>query len=185
MTALVKNLLDFGRLRKREVAAIDICREIEYALDLVCYQCRSHRITVQRAYQPELPPVSADRQEMRQLFLNLFINACDAMAAGGTLFVRVHTGQSGAEHLCIDVADTGTGIEPDHLPRVMDRFFTTKPEGKGTGLGLSICRRIVREHCGSITIASEFGKGTTVSLKLPVAKDDQPGSGTTSFRIGD
>ena len=96
-------------------------------------------------------------------------NAVDAMSPGGTLTlnVRCETQNDGKTMALIEVVDTGQGIPPDVMPRVMDPFFTTKAEGKGTGLGLAICRRIVQEHQGTIQIDSIPGKGTTVRITLP------------------
>ena len=106
---------------------------------------------------------------MRQLFLNLFTNASDAMPRGGTLTIRV-TAPPESKQVIIEVADTGTGIPPEILPKVAEPFYTTKPEGKGTGLGLAICRRIVQEHNGTFDLTSEGipGKGTTARISLPV-----------------
>jgi signal transduction histidine kinase len=176
MGTLVKKLLDFSRRNQRKLTTVDVCREIEHALELIYYQLRKNRITVRRDYQPGLPLIHADSQELLQLFLNLFINACDAMPQEGTLTIRVYEGHADTSCVAIEVADTGMGIQPDDLEKVMDPFFTTKPAGKGTGLGLSICRHIVREHQGVITIASEVEKGTTVFIKLPVIKEGGPGS---------
>jgi signal transduction histidine kinase len=136
--------------------------------------------------------VQADRQKLRQLFLNLFTNASDAMPQGGTLTIRVGreawaSGDRMGEALApphphtpaqvfIEVADTGMGIAPEDLPKVTEPFFTTKPEGKGTGLGLAICRRIVQEHNGTFEIASAGpGQGTTVRLTLP-SKNESNGA---------
>ena len=116
---------------------------------------------------PDIPKIIADRQQLRQLFLNIFTNASDAMHEGGTLTIRV-TALNEKEKVCIEIADTGTGIPPEVLPHVMEPFYTTKPEGMGTGLGLAICRRIVQEHQGTLTITSDgiSGKGTTVLITL-------------------
>lgn len=176
MGALVKNLLDFSRRSRRKVFKVDVCREVEHALELIYYQLRKNRIVVRRDYQPELPLVHADRQELMQLFLNLFTNASDAMPQGGTLTIRVCEEHTDNGYIAIEIGDTGMGIPPEDLEKVMDPFFTTKPEGKGTGLGLPICRRIMREHQGLISISSEVDKGTTVFLKLPVIinREDAP-----------
>jgi signal transduction histidine kinase len=103
--------------------------------------------------------------------LNLVNNACDAMQAGGTLTLHIRNEklENGVPGAVIEIADTGHGIPPEVLPKVMDPFFTTKEEGKGTGLGLAICRRIVQEHHGAIQIDSEVGKGTTIRITLPVS----------------
>ncbi len=132
------------------------------------------------------PVIHADRQQLRQLFLNLFTNASDAMPDGGTLTVRVKAKSRGAEDgertteggsspepenecfVTIDVIDTGEGIATENLSKIFDPFFTTKPEGKGTGLGLAICRRIVQENRGTLDIESAPGEGTAVHIILPV-----------------
>ena len=168
MGTLVKNLLDFSRRSQLQVSNIDVCRELENTLELIYYQFRKNRISVRRDYMPELQLIHADSRELQQLFINLFTNASDAMPKGGTLTIRVYEEHADTDCVAIDIIDTGMGIQPDDLAKVMDPFFTTKPKGKGTGLGLSICRRIVQEHHGLIIITSEVDKGTTVSLKLPI-----------------
>lgn len=170
MSILVKKLLDFSRRSQRKLVPVDVCREIEHALELVYYQLRKNMITVQRDYQPELPLIHADSQELLQLFLNLFTNASDAMPQGGTLTIRVSEGTADNGCIAIEISDNGMGIQPGDLAKVMEPFFTTKPAGKGTGLGLSICRHIVRDHLGLISIDSEVDKGTTVSIELPAIK---------------
>jgi signal transduction histidine kinase len=117
-----------------------------------------------------VPVIYADRQQLRQVFLNLVTNAADAMPAGGQLTPRVRPGQlpPGRPAVVVEVADTGVGIPSDHLARVTEPFFSTKPEGKGTGLGLAICRRIVAQHDGKLEIDSRVGAGTTVRVVLPV-----------------
>jgi signal transduction histidine kinase len=109
-----------------------------------------------------------DRQQLRQLFLNLLTNASDAMPQGGTLTVRVAAVHDGANALVIEFADTGTGVTSDDLARVWEPFFTTKAEGNGTGLGLAICRRIVEEQRGTISIESVVKEGTTLRITFPV-----------------
>ena len=170
MGTLVKNLLDFSRRSQRQVSKVDVCRELENTLELIYYQFRKNRVSVRRDYTPELPLIHADCQELQQLFINLFTNASDAMPQGGTLTIRVYVEQADTDCVALDIIDSGMGIQPDDLAKVMDPFFTTKPKGKGTGLGLSICRRIVQEHHGLIIITSEADKGTAVSLKLPVIR---------------
>jgi signal transduction histidine kinase len=184
MSTLVASLLQFSRRSAPQISTLDVREEIENTLELVHYLLRQRQITVQREFAPEIPMVQADRQQLRQLFLNLFTNASDAMPQGGTLTIRVgreawasgdRMGEAPAPpHLhtptqvFIEVADTGTGIAPEDLAKVMEPFFTTKPEGKGTGLGLAICRRIVQEHNGTFEITSAGpGQGATVRLTLP------------------
>jgi signal transduction histidine kinase len=167
MGNLVTNLLQFSRRYQKKVSTVDLREEIEKTLELIQYQFHSKSIQVIREFAPEVPGMIADRQQLRQLFLNLFTNASDAMPKGGTLTIRV-TAQTGEKKIFIEIADTGIGIPPEILPKVRDPFFTTKPEGKGTGLGLPICRRIAQEHRGTIDIISEGipGKGTKIRITL-------------------
>lgn len=167
MSALVNKLLDFSRRGQHQLSIVDIYREVDYALELISHHFQKHGINIVKEYQPNLPSLYADCQGLQQVFLNLFINASDAMPDGGQLTVRIH---SSAEHIAIDIIDTGLGIQPGDLAKVMDAFFTTKPEG--TGLGLSICRRIVEEHGGIVTISSTVNEGTTVGIQLPVTEND-------------
>ncbi|HEX7343674.1 MAG TPA: ATP-binding protein, partial [bacterium] len=167
MGNLVTNLLQFSRRSQKQISTVDIREEIEKTLELIHYHFRKSNIQVIREFAPEVPGIFADRQQLRQLFLNLFTNASDAMPKGGTLTIRVEA-QPEDKKIFIEIADTGTGIPPEILPKVMEPFYTTKPEGKGTGLGLAICRRIAQEHRGALDISSEGipGKGTKVRIAL-------------------
>ena len=165
MASLVTNLLDFSRCRAAQISSVDVGQEIDTTLELNQYHLRNHRVEVQREFAADLPLVQADRQQLRQVFLNLFTNAVDAMPQGGVLSIRAYPLEQG---IAIEIADTGSGITPENLDQVMKPFFTTKPEGKGTGLGLAICRRVVEEHGGKIRLESQVGQGTTVFLTLPV-----------------
>lgn len=166
MRNLITNLPQFGRSSQSKKSILDVRKEIERTIDLIHYDPRKHHIVVVREFASNVPPVCADRQQLQQLFLNLFINAKDAMPQGGGLTVRVETSLA-LKQIIIEVADTGVGIPHEILPRVLEPFFTTKPEGKGAGLGLAICRRIVQEHHGTLNITSEVGTGTTVRVMLP------------------
>ncbi len=167
MGKLVANLLQFSRRGRQQISTLDVCEEIENTLELINYHLRKNNIDVLREFEADIPFIMADRQQLRQLFLNLFTNASDAMPSGGTLTIVVGLCPEG-KNIRIEVIDTGTGILPEVLPKVMEPFYTTKPEGKGTGLGLAICKRIAQEHGGTITIESEgvLGKGTRISVTL-------------------
>jgi signal transduction histidine kinase len=164
MANLVANLLQFSR-RGPQISTLDVSEQIEATLELIENHLRSLGITVVREFAPDAPMIAGDRQQLWQVFLNLFTNASDAMPEGGTLTIRVAAAES---QIAVEVSDTGQGIAPEDLPRVFESFFTTKPAGKGTGLGLPISRRIVEEHGGTLHLASEPGKGTTVRILLPV-----------------
>lgn len=169
MAKLVANLLHFSRPGKEEVSSVDVGEEVERTLELMHHHLTKRGIYVERAIGPGPVHILADRQKLRQVFLNLVSNAGDAMPAGGelTLTVRREPLADGKPGVHIEVSDTGQGIAADILPKVMDAFFTTKEEGKGTGLGLAICRRIVQEHKGTIAIDSAPGRGTRVRITLP------------------
>ncbi|OQW99039.1 MAG: hypothetical protein BWK74_03130 [Desulfobacteraceae bacterium A6] len=168
MGNLVSNLLQFSRRSQQQISTVNVCDEIEKTLELIHFQLRKRNIGVERKFEPGVPPIHADRQQLRQLFLNLFMNASDAMPEGGTLTIRV-TKRPEESQICIEIADTGVGIPPEILPKVLDAFYTTKPEGKGTGLGLAICRRITEGHRGTLNITSEKGpgNGASVCITLP------------------
>ncbi len=170
MGTLVANLLQFSRQGREEYSTIDVHEELARAVELIHHHLRKRQIAVVQELAPEAQTLFADRQKLRQVFLNLLTNASDAMPRGGTLALRIApaTLESGRPALRVEFADTGVGIPPENLERIMEPFFTTKEEGKGTGLGLAICRRIVQEHHGSLSVSSEPGKGTTVSIVLPV-----------------
>ena len=173
MSYLVANLLHFSRHSQPQISEFDMREEVDTTLTLIQSHLRNHRISVMREFAPEVPLVHADRQQMRQVFLNLLTNASDAMPQGGTLTLRVEVGTlaAGAPAVVLECTDTGAGIAPEHIGRVGEPFFTTKGESKGTGLGMAICRRIMREHGGTLEIASELGQGTEVRVSLPVPNE--------------
>src|SRR3989442_563584 len=169
MAGLVDNLLQFSRRSHRQISTVDVRAEIINSIEFVHYHLRNRQIEVARDFADQLPMIQADRQQLRQLFLNLLTNASDAMPKGGRLTVRAKSSSlAGADAAQIDFADTGEGIPAEHLEKIWDPFFTTKPEGQGTRLGLAICRRIVEEHGGAISIASNPGEGASLQIKLPV-----------------
>ncbi|MBW2557909.1 MAG: response regulator [Deltaproteobacteria bacterium] len=175
MGNLVSNLLQFSRRSQKQISTVDICEEIENTIELIHYHLRKSNIQIIREFAPEVPLILADRQQLRQLFLNLFTNASDAIAKDGTLTISV-AAQSEEEKILIEITDTGVGIPPEILPKIMEPFYTTKPEGKGTGLGLAICRRIAQEHQGTFDITSEGipGKGTKVQITLSSIEKENP-----------
>ncbi|MDX6385391.1 MAG: hypothetical protein QOK48_2964 [Blastocatellia bacterium] len=168
MASLVDNLLEFSRRGHRQISTVDVMDEISKSIDFVHYHLRTRKVDVEREFEELLPTIQADRQRLRQLFLNLLTNASDAMPRGGTLIVRIRRGVlDESEAVEIEFADTGEGITAEHLKQIWEPFFTTKEAGKGTGLGLAICRRIVEEHSGRIEIASTIGQGTIVRVLFP------------------
>jgi PAS domain S-box-containing protein len=174
MAHLVSNLLQFSRQGKEQISTVRVDDEIRTTLELTLHHLRRRGIEIAQEYEASLPAVFADRQKLRQVFLNLLTNAGDAMPKGGRLTIRAFVTRAAdtTPVVVIEVVDTGSGIPANILPRVMDPFFTTKEEGKGTGLGLAICKRVIQEHKGSIQIESAPGKGTLVRLTLPIVNLD-------------
>ncbi|HEY6102230.1 MAG TPA: ATP-binding protein, partial [bacterium] len=135
---------------------------------LVERQAMFHNIEIRSDLAPELPPATADPAQVQQVFMNLIINAVEAMAGAGRLSLT--TRFISEEHTVeAAITDTGHGIAPEDLDRIFDPFFTTKGIGHGTGLGLSISYGIVKEHRGTITVESEVGRGSTFTVRFPTA----------------
>jgi two-component system, NtrC family, sensor kinase len=163
-TAIVRNLLEFARQRPLALKQIDITAVVDEALSLVGHQAKLQGITLERSVAPT-PPLQADFGQLRQAVVNIVLNACEAMSAGGTVALSARPSADGA-WVDVEFADTGPGIPPDRLAKIFDPFFTTKE--KGTGLGLSVVYGIVERHGGTITVTSEVGRGTTFVMRLPV-----------------
>jgi two-component system NtrC family sensor kinase len=174
-SAIVRSLLDFARERPLTLADVGVNAILDDALALVTNQAKLQNIALERDFGSSRP-VHADFGQLRQAFVNIIINACDAMAQGGTLRIttrdEARAGKAG--QVVIEVTDTGIGIAPEHLAKVVDPFFTTKE--KGTGLGLSVVYGIVERHGGQLQIKSAVGTGTTVRIRLPQAATSRQGT---------
>jgi PAS domain S-box-containing protein len=175
MGKLVGSLLEFSRRGHQQISTINISEEIQKSIELIEYYLRSRKIDVVQDFEANLPTVQADRQQLRQVFLNLLTNSSDAMSTGGKLIARTRTAalDGGLKGVSIEFVDAGPGIVPADLEKIWEPFFTTKPEGKGTGLGLAICRRVIEEHQGTISIKSQPGQGTTVTIVLPATNGEE------------
>jgi signal transduction histidine kinase len=164
---LVAGLLSFSRQSQLHIGELNVRELLDTALDLVHFRIDSSSVKVVREIPSSLPAVPGDASRLTEVFVNLLTNAVDAMPGGGTLTVRaLHSTEDAAVR--VEVQDTGSGIEPENLPRIFDPFFTTKAPGCGTGLGLSISHGIVKDHGGEIWARSEPGVGTTVVVSLSV-----------------
>ncbi len=174
MADLVSNLLQFSRRGADARSTVNIGEELTKSTELIDHHLRKRAVRIAQNFDPLAPLIAADRQKLRQVFLNLLTNAADAMPRGGELRLSVSpiTLDNDRPGVAIEVSDTGHGIAPEHLPNVFEPFFTTKEEGKGTGLGLAICRRIVQEHGGRLAIDSQPGRGTTVRIELATSPSD-------------
>lgn len=162
---IVHNLLDFTRENKSADEAIDLGALVEETIRLAKNQAKVQGIPIKLDVQPNLPPVMGDLQKLKQVFLNLIMNALDAVGQNGLIQVRVRYHK--LNYLSVQVEDNGSGIDPDVLPHIFDPFFTTKPVGKGTGLGLSVSRGIINKHGGRLDAESKPGKYTVFNVILP------------------
>jgi len=159
---LAKGLLMYSRPSVEEWEDVDINKVIEDSIGVVEYQFREEReYRIVKRLSPNLPSLKGNSGELQQVFINLFLNAFQAMPDGGTLTVST---EKIGDFLEIKVSDTGMGISKENLSRIFDPFFSTKPRDKGTGLGLSITQRIVNNHMGCIKVESEEGKGATFTI---------------------
>jgi len=172
----VLNLLDFSRPREIQPEVTSLNHNLRHVAELVEFQLRKNRVEVSFELDPEEPIVLADHFQMEQLFLNLVLNAIQAMPSGGTLTLRTRTHSS---RVVAEVADTGNGIPEALRERIFDPFFTTREVGQGTGLGLSVSYSIVKAHGGGIEVDSAPGKGSRFRVWLP-ARPDREEEGVSS-----
>jgi two-component system NtrC family sensor kinase len=164
---IVNNLLNFSRTGAGEAVDIDVNRVVEETLSLVSHPLKTSQIQVVKHLGETLPAVRGSANKLQQVFLNLFLNARDAMPGGGLLEVRTGAHNGSVE---IEVVDTGAGIPREHIHRIFDPFFTTKASGRGTGLGLSVSYGIIKEHSGKIDVRSTPGKGTSFHVEFPAVR---------------
>lgn len=162
---IIRGLLDFSRQGPSTMQPVDLNALLRDLLSLVANHLNFQDVEIETHLAPDLPVVAGDRGKLEQVFLNLFMNAGEAMAGHGTLTVRSSHNLMGAVE--IRVSDTGPGIKPEHLPRLFDPFFTTKRVGQGVGLGLSISYGIIKQHRGRIYVDSSGPHGTTFVIELP------------------
>jgi len=168
---IASGLLSYSRPSRGERARLDLRLCIRKSLALIEEPARRSAVQIRDLLPRELPPIHANAGEMEQVFLNLFLNALDAMPNGGCLSVSAQVlaePRDQVSRVAIVVADTGVGIAPDIRERLFEPFFTTKQEGRGTGLGLGICLGLVRGHRGEIDVESEPNQGTRFTVTLPV-----------------
>jgi PAS domain S-box-containing protein len=164
ISRIVRSLGDFARVSSATRTPTDVTEVLRRTVELVKFDKRFRAVRLVTELGA-LPPLRLNPDQMEQVFLNIMLNALDAMPGGGEL--RVGFRREGAEAV-LEFGDTGAGMDADVLARIFDPFFTTKPLGRGTGLGLSICYGIVREHDGTIAVKSTRGAGTTFVIRLPI-----------------
>jgi len=166
--SIVKNLLDFAREAEIQTESLELGLLISETMKLTQNQVKLGKVMVDVSIPETLPPIHGDRQQLRQVFLNLILNALDAMPQGGTLQIAAHR-PADPGYVTLTFRDSGCGIPPHVLPSIFDPFFTTKATSRGTGLGLSVSKGIIEEHGGHITVDSTVDSGTTFSVHLPIA----------------
>ncbi|PKN60529.1 MAG: histidine kinase, partial [Deltaproteobacteria bacterium HGW-Deltaproteobacteria-11] len=171
LNRVISQLLDYARpmtMQRQEITVQDVIR---HALQMIETQAREKEITLQADLPADIPAAGIDPDRMKQVFLNLFLNALGAMETGGILSVALTELPDGCVR--IEVRDTGVGIAPQDLGRIFDPYFTTKPSG--AGLGLAIVQKIIDAHNAEIHVASTPGQGTTVTILLPAKNQEQGG----------
>lgn len=172
---IAQGLLSYCRPSAATRTRLDLRQPLRKSLAMVEQHARKAGVTVVEELPEHLPSVEANAGELEQVFLNLFLNALDAMPQGGSLTIATAGAASladGQPGVAVHVQDTGTGIPSDIRDRIFEPFFTTKGEGRGTGLGLSICQGLIRSHGGEITVESKPGDGTVFTLTLPIPDFD-------------
>jgi len=162
---IVRELLDFHRPNGVAVHPTDIPSIIDDVLRLMEHKCHKQQVKLVRCYQPDCPLLEVSSEHLKQVFLNLIINACDAMPDGGHLEIMV---TADSDKMIISFNDTGPGIPPDQIPRIFEPFFTTKDAGHGTGLGLSVCYGIIKRHRGTISFRNT-DRGGSFEIILPLS----------------
>ena len=199
---IVRGLLDFASQRETRLEPADVNEIVRSTVTLIRHQAKGARVTIKESYEENLPLISLDAEQIKQVFLNIVTNAIQAMPEGGELEVvtgylpqaqspkpassqarrgvegqspKLTEGLDGMDCVTVEFHDSGTGISMENLPRIFDPFFTTKEVAQGTGLGLSISHGIVERHGGRIEVESEVGQGSTFTVMLPVAEGHREG----------
>lgn len=165
ITQVTKDMMDFARVRPAAKSLIDVNEISNTALRLASFDKSFQSLQLNKDYAESLPKIFADGDQLQQVFLNLFLNARDAMPNGGSIYIKTSNGDNSIR---IEIADSGVGIDEGSLKQIFDPFFTTKPTGKGTGLGLAVCYGIITAHGGKIEVLSNNERGTRFIISLPL-----------------
>jgi len=171
---IVKGLLEFARPKEPEMSQINLNEVVDRSLAIVEGQALFQNIKVNRTYASDIPKIVADGSQLQQVFMNIIINAAEAMNGKGTLSLSTSMDSEGG-HIEARISDTGHGIKEEDKKRLFEPFFSTKEVGKGTGLGLAISYSIIQKHNGTIEVESQEGKGSTFTVKLPVREESRDG----------
>jgi len=166
---IVKGLLEFARPKEPEMTLININDVVDISLAIMERQALFQNIAIKKSYTPGLPKIVGDGAQLQQVFMNIILNAAEAMNGNGSLTISTSLNEDGSS-IDVTFSDTGHGIKAEDKERIFEPFFTTKEVGMGTGLGLSISYSIVQKHQGTIEVQSELGKGSIFTVKLPVVR---------------
>jgi len=175
LSDLLRKMLSFSKPDQEEKQAVDLNTVLDEILILHEKQLQENDIKIKTFFAEALPQISASKNQLRQVFLNLVANARDAMPSGGTLSVKTAADK---ENVKIEISDSGVGIKEEHIKKIFDSFFTTKDTVKGVGLGLSVCYGFIKDHGGDIEVKSKENEGTTFSITFPVYKEPTEDSET-------
>ena len=167
---IIRNLLDFARQTEPTLRLVDVNQVLKQSLAMTGHQAELQNIEVVKEFSPSLPNVMGDFDQLQQVFINLTLNAIQAMPDGGKLVLRSSVVDS---EIKVDVQDTGCGILKENLSKLFTPFFTTKQKGKGVGLGLAVVHGIIERHRGRIKVQTGVGKGTTFTVYLGVHSDEE------------
>jgi two-component system NtrC family sensor kinase len=166
---IVKGLLDFARPKEPQMVPTDIHELLDKCLALMESHALFQNIHIEKSYTPAFPRIIADSGQLQQVFMNIILNAAEAMNGNGTLTLRTSLDPARQE-AAVEISDTGHGIKEEDKRRLFEPFFTTKEVGKGTGLGLAISYGIVKKHQGTIDVRSEAGQGAAFTVRLPLKR---------------
>jgi len=171
---VVKNLLEFSRTERPVLLELSINEVLDRTIKLIKNQIMVTGIHLKRENSKNLPLIQGRNQDLQQVFINILLNSIQAMKdLSGENIITILTGPGPDGYIRIDFSDTGIGIKPENMKHIFDPFFTTKPVGRGTGLGLSLVYGIIRTHGGYVEVKSEINKGTTFSIYLPIAVNEE------------
>lgn len=166
LSLFTKGLLSFARKEDGPVGEADLNQVLQEVMYFLKYEALKRSIKIVEDFDFRLPPIAADANRLKQIFINLVMNAFQAMEGGGSLLLR--TSSSEERFASVQVADTGSGIPQKTLSRIFEPFYTTKKTAKGTGLGLFITKKIVESFSGTISVESSEGEGTCFTITFPV-----------------
>jgi signal transduction histidine kinase len=168
---IVKGLLGFSRAEKQQEADVQLADVLNATLSVLGSQAIFHNVRIVQKLEPNLPTLKGDAGRLQQAFMNIILNAAQAMNGRGVLTIGT-AWERPQNLLVVSIGDTGCGIPPEHLSRIFEPFFTTKPPGEGSGLGLAVTYGIIQQHGGTIEVQSAPGKGSTFTIKLPLTRKE-------------